>query len=105
MQRGEVWWSDQPQPVGRRPVVLISRDRALQVRTNVTVVQITTTIRHIASEVPLGSADGLPRDCVANCDVIQTIPKHTLKEKVSLLSEKKRFALDAALRFSLDLTR
>lgn len=32
MRRGEVWWADLPAPVGRRPVLLLSRDRAYAVR-------------------------------------------------------------------------
>ena len=32
MKRGEIWWADLPPPVGRRPVLLLSRDRAYVVR-------------------------------------------------------------------------
>lgn len=32
MKRGEVWWAQLPSPVGRRPVVLLSRDTAYRVR-------------------------------------------------------------------------
>jgi mRNA interferase MazF len=28
MKRGEVWWATLPEPVGRRPVVLLSRNAA-----------------------------------------------------------------------------
>jgi len=44
MRRGEVWWAEQPEPIGRRPVVLLSRDEAYKVRNAVTVAQVTTTI-------------------------------------------------------------
>ena len=37
MRRGEVWWADLPVPVGRRPVVLLSRNEAYAVRELVTV--------------------------------------------------------------------
>ena len=47
MRRGEVWWADQPQPIGRRPVLLLSRDEAYNVRNAVTVAQITTTVRNL----------------------------------------------------------
>jgi hypothetical protein len=68
MKRGEVWWADLPPPTGRRPVVLLSRDEAYAVRALVTVASVTTRIRSIPAEVPLGPEDGLPRDCVANLD-------------------------------------
>ena len=37
MKRGEVWWANLPKPVGRRPVVLLSRNAAYAVRASVTV--------------------------------------------------------------------
>jgi mRNA interferase MazF len=61
VKRGEIWWIAFPAPVGRRPAVLISRDQAYRVRTAITVVPLTQTIRNIASEVPLGPSDGVPR--------------------------------------------
>ena len=53
MRRGEVWWAELPQPVGRRPVLLLSRDAAYSVRTPVTVAIVTRTIRNIPVEVLL----------------------------------------------------
>jgi mRNA interferase MazF len=103
MRRGEVWWAKLPAPAGRRPVVLVSRDAAYAVRTSVTVVEVSTTIRGIASEVPLGARDGLPRKCVANADNIVTIPKGWLDERVAALSAEKVALLDEAMRFSLGM--
>jgi mRNA interferase MazF len=37
MRRGEVWWANLPKPVGRRPVVLLSRNAAYPVGASVTV--------------------------------------------------------------------
>jgi mRNA interferase MazF len=103
VRRGEVWWARLPAPAGRRPVVLVSRDTAYAVRTSVTVVEISTTVRGIASEVPLGRRDGLPKKCVANTDNVATIPKVWLESRVVSLRREKISALDASLRFSLAL--
>ncbi|MBI5473261.1 MAG: type II toxin-antitoxin system PemK/MazF family toxin [Ignavibacteriae bacterium] len=103
MQRGEVWWANLPAPLGKRPVVLVSRQRAIQVRESVTVAQVTTVIREIPSEVFLDKRDGLPKSCVVNCDVLQTIPKGTLDNRITRLSTEKQHELDVALRFSLGL--
>jgi mRNA interferase MazF len=103
MLRGEVWWANLPAPTGKRSVVLISRQRAIQVREAVTVAQVTTVIRNIPSEVPLGKEDGLPKSCVVNCDVLQTVPKSLLSNRIAHLSSEKRNQLDEALRFSLGL--
>ena len=54
MQRGEVWWAELPSPIGRRPVVLLSRDEAYAVRNAVTVAEVTSTVRGIPVEVELG---------------------------------------------------
>lgn len=103
MRRGELWWALLPDPAGRRPVVLVSRDASYAVRAAVTVVEVSTRVRGIASEVALGKRDGLPRACVANSDNLVTIPKVWLRERIAALAPVKLAALDEALRFSLGL--
>lgn len=103
MQRGEIWWTEMPPPVGRRPVVLLSRDSAYRVRTSVTVGIITSTIRGIPVEVPLDIEDGLPQKCVINLDEIVTIPKNILTERITMLTHGKMAAVAEAIRFALDL--
>jgi mRNA interferase MazF len=101
MRRGEVWWAELPKPVGRRPVVLVSRDEAYTVRALISVVPVTTRIRGIPVEVPLGREEGLPKRCVANADTITTIPKATLAEYAGVLTPEKVGALNASIRFAL----
>ncbi|MBN1368867.1 MAG: type II toxin-antitoxin system PemK/MazF family toxin [Dehalococcoidaceae bacterium] len=103
MRRGEVWWAELPQPVGRRPVVLLSRDTAYKVRSSVTVGLVTRTVRSIPVEVPLGSEDGMPAECVANLDDILTIPKKRLVEQITTLSNVKIREVNRAVRFAQDL--
>ena len=103
VRRGEVWWADLPPPSGRRPVVLLSRDRAYQVREFVTVAQVTTRIRHIPAEVALGPEDGLPRVCVVNLDAINTIAKDSLEQMVTSLPAEKLQAIEAAIHYALAL--
>ena len=103
MRRGAVWWAELPQPIGRRPVVLLSRDAAYGVRTSVTVGMVTRTIRAIPVEVPLGPEDGMPEQCVVNLDDIITIPKARLAERITTLSPQKMTAVDRAIIFALDL--
>lgn len=103
MKRGEVWWADLPAPVGRRPVVLLSRDEAYAVRNAVTVAEITTTIRGIPVEVKLGPEDGLPKKCVANLDTILTVRKNILIERISLLRSDKIGQINNAIKFALNI--
>jgi mRNA interferase MazF len=103
MKRGDIWWARLPMPAGRRPVVLVSRNSAYAVRSSVTVVEISTTIRGIPSETPLGKREGLPKRCVANTDSPVTIPKSWLDERIGSLTSDRLSELDAALLFSLEL--
>jgi mRNA interferase MazF len=103
VKRGEIWWAKLPLPAGRRPVVLVSRDDAYAVRTKITVAEVSTIVRAIPSEVPLGREDGLPRSCVINTDNLVTIPKALLESKLATLRPRRLVELDAALRFSLAL--
>ncbi len=105
MKRGEVWWADLPVPVGRRPVVLLSRDEAYAVRSAITVAEITSTIRGIPVEVKLGLEDGLPKKCVANLDTIITIRKSLLIERIALLKPDKIEQINTAIKFALDIPR
>ena len=103
MKRGEIWWASLPKPAGRRPVVLLSRDEAYQVRNLVAIAPVTTRIRRIPVEVILGPPDGMPRRCAINLDTITTIPKSALVDRVSLLKPEKLSDLNEAIKFALGL--
>ena len=103
MRKGEVWWAQLPSPVGRRPVVLLSRDEAYAVRNAVTVAEVTSTIRGIPVEVKLGPEDGLPKKCVVNLDTIVTIRKDLLTERIGMLRDEKIAQINLAIKFALSL--
>jgi len=104
MQRGEIWWADLPEPAGRRPVVLLSRNEAYAVRQLVTGAPITTRARQIPTEVPLGPAEGLPKACVANLDTVTTIPRRALTQLIGPLPLEKLIRVERALIFALGLS-
>ena len=103
MRRGDLWWAELPAPGGRRPVVLLSRNEAYIVRELVTVAPVTTRIRGIPTEVPVGRAEGLPRACVVNLDIVTTIPKRALSQLVAPLPAEKLAAVERALMFALGI--
>ena len=103
MRRGEVWWAKLPLPVGKRPVVLLSRNEAYAVRNAVTVAEVTSTIRGIPVEVELGPDDGLPKKCVINLDTIVTIRKDLLIERIAILRDEKIDQIDSAIKFALSI--
>ena len=100
MKRGEVWWAHVDK---RRPVVLVSRDEAYALRSNVVVAPASTTVRGYSVELKLGRAEGLQRPCVVNGDWIVTLPIEDLIERVGTLSREKLARLDDTLRFALGL--
>jgi len=103
MDRSEVWWADLPPPLGRRPVLILTRSSAVSARNQVVVAQITTTVHGLACEVRLTKADGMPRDCVVNCDVLLTVPKHRLTSRITKLSGARMDEVHSALRFAMDI--
>ena len=103
MRRGDVYWAQFPAPIGKRPVVLVSRDEAYTIKTRVTVVAVIRTVRGIPTEVRIGPSEGLPKVGVANADEIVTVPRTILRERITTLPRSKLDQIDAALRFSLGL--
>jgi len=103
MQCGEIWWADLEPPAGRHPVLLLSRNSAYNVRTLVIIAPVTTRIRHINSEVQLGTDDGLIKSCVINLDKIYTIPRSGLSEKIATLNSEKMQAVERAVHYALGL--
>ena len=101
MNRGDVFDADLA--IGRHPVVVITRNVAIPILANVTVAMVTSRVRGFVAEVPVGSAEGLDRDCVVNCHDLSTIPKRTLARQRGRLGPGARRHLDDALRIALDL--
>lgn len=97
----ELWWAALPQPTGKRPVLLLSRDGAYSYLNKFIAVEITTTIRHIAVEVPLGRPDGLPTKCVANFDNLRTVPRSALTKRIGLLRTARHGEVKRALGHAL----
>jgi mRNA interferase MazF len=64
---------------------------------------ITSTIREVPTEVPVGSEHGLARDSVINCDNLFTIPKAALGARRGQLDPVGLRALGDALAIALEL--
>lgn len=101
MNRAEVWWADLPAPVGRRPVLIVTRSAAVASRNQVVVAQITRTVHGVACEVPLTPSDGMPQACVVNCDVLLTVPKTRFANHITTLSAAKMNEVAEAIRYAL----
>ncbi len=93
-RRGEVWFADVPGDK-RRPVLVLTRDPMGRVLRSVICAPITSTIRGLATEVPLGTEAGLARDSVANFDNTFLLARERL---VRRLGRARPATMDAACR-------
>jgi mRNA interferase MazF len=101
MRRAEVRWYRFSRPDKKRPVLLLTRDSALEFLGEVTVAPVTSTIRDIPSEVILTTEDGMPRDGAINLDHVQTVSKRKLGAVITTLGPKRMSEVRSALLFSL----
>ncbi len=101
MKRGEVRWYRFSRPDKRRPVVILTRDSALEFLGEVTIAPITSTIRDIPSEVRLNREDGMARECAVNLDHIQTVAKNKIGPLITTLGPTKLSEIRSALFFAL----
>lgn len=99
MHRGEIWWADIPGDK-RRPVLILTRERFIPFLTSVMVAPLTTTVRHIPTEVALGLSDGVPSSCAANLDNTFTLATVRLMERITTLSEARLEQICSAYRFA-----
>ena len=95
--RGEVWRYTFAAPDKRRPVLVISRQEAIDVLDTVMVAPITSSRRGLPSEVDLDSSDGLKTACTANLDHVHTVRKGDLRRFVTSLRPERMASVCRAL--------
>ena len=95
--RGEIWLHRFAAPDKRRPVVVLSRNDALEVLGLAMVAPITSTIRGLPSEVAVGVEHGLKASSAVNLDHVQTVRQADLKKFVGTLSPELMAAVCRAL--------
>ena len=86
-----------------RPVLVLTRDVAIGRLRTVTVAAITSTIHGLATEVPVGAANGLDHDSAVNLDNIFTVDYRSLGRRVGFLLESQEGALRDAVANAFDL--
>jgi mRNA interferase MazF len=99
--RGEIWWCELAE-IGRRPVVVLSRDAAIPRLRRTLVGPCTTTIRGIPSEVLLEPGDDpVPRTSVVNLDSVESVSLGTLVERLGRLSDERMRQVCDALEIAV----
>ena len=112
INRGEIWWTDLPEPTGsspgyRRPVIIIQSDIFNKANLNTSIVALVTTnleLEKMRGNVLLKKhQSGLPKDSIVNVTQVFTLDKSLLLEFVSALSERKIEQIDKGLSLVISL--
>ena len=98
----ELWWAQLPPPVGRRPVLLLTRSSAYAYLNKVIVAEVTRTIRGIPQEVAVGPHEGLPSQSVVNMDNVHVVPVSQLSERIGRLTSGREADVKRAIGYALD---
>lgn len=85
IDRGDIWLHRFAPPDKRRPVVVLSRQRAIDLLDSVLVAAVTSKVRGAPAEVALGVEHGLKTASAANLDNVHTVYKRDLERYVGTL--------------------
>jgi len=103
--RGELWWCELAD-VGRRPVVVLSRDVAIPRLRRALIAPCTTNIRGLPSEVLLEPReDPVPLRSAVNMDSVESVSVGVLVERMGRLSDARMRAVCVALEVAVDCRR
>ena len=113
MKRGEVWWSELPDPVGsgpgfRRPVLVVQSNPFNASRIATVVVAVITSNLALAEapgNVRIGRAQsGLPQPSVVNVSQLITLDRTVLSRKVKALPAEAMREVDSGIKLVLGLS-
>lgn len=103
--RGEVWWCELAE-IGRRPIVVLSRDAVIPRHRRALIAPCTTTIRGLVSEVVLEpGVDPVPRRSAVNLDSVESVSLAVLVDRIGRLSDARMRDVCAALAVAVDCSR
>ena len=97
LNRGEIWFYEFEKPDKRRPVLILTRPKAIPFLNTVTVATITSTMRGLPTEVIVGVEEGLKHDSVVNLHNVQTVEQSDLRMFIGTLSPAKMHQVCRAL--------
>jgi mRNA interferase MazF len=96
MRRGEVWWCEHP-TAGRRPVLVLTRDEAIERLSEVLIVPATRSAREIPTHVHLDESDGMPWPCALTLDTTGPLARGLCVELLTTLGPERMSEVCRAL--------
>ena len=98
----EMWWCEVPE-IGRRPVVVLSRDAAMPRHRRVLIAPCAATIRHLPSEVLLEPGeDPVPLRSAVKLDSVESVSIAILVERLGRVADHRSRQICAALAVAVD---
>jgi mRNA interferase MazF len=87
-RQGDIWWAEAEDK--RRPVLVVTRSKAVPVLNWILVAPITRTVRGIPTEITLDEEHGVDSTCAASFDNLQPIRKTFLTTRIGSLPFPRR---------------
>lgn len=112
VKRGEIWWTDLPEPIGSgpgftRPVLVVQENRFNKSSIKTVIVAAITSNLNLANAegnvLILPRQSGLSKESVVNVSALQTIDKSFFREYVETLSQSKMEQVDKGIKIVLAL--
>ncbi len=100
-RRGEVWLAEVDKT---RPVIVLTRNPMGWYLNAVLIAPVTSTVRGVSTEVPVGPADGIRVESVANLDNTQLLARTRLVRRVGQVTPDTMSRLCDALAIAVDCT-
>lgn len=86
-----------------RPALILTREIVRPRLRRITVAPITSTVRGLSTELPVGTDNGLEQACVVSCDNLVTVPVDDIGKHIGYLLREQEAALAEAIRTAFDL--
>lgn len=103
LQQGSVAWADIPRPVGRCPIVVLTRDAVVGRLNRLTVAPVSNVIRGTTTEVVLEPADGVHSVCAVQLDSIVTVERSIIDQTICVLDRRKMLEVFAAIGAAFEM--
>lgn len=101
-EHGEIWWCETGN-LGRRPVVVLSRDRAIRLRRRVVAAHCSSVVRGVDTEVRLEPGDDpVPEMTVVTLDSISEYSIEVLAVRMGRLHPARMRQICEALKVAVD---
>jgi mRNA interferase MazF len=99
VRRGEVWWSEHP-TAGRRPVLILTRDEAIERLSEILIVPATRKVREIPTHVKLDESDDMPWLCALTLDTTGPLARGLFIERITKLGPERMDEVCRALAYA-----